>query len=108
MNEALRLQGVKPSIAGDIWSSSNHAISLLGITQYHINASWKIEELLVAAEPFSRESHTGEAINAKTVACLVDMNYPEDIYSGVFKKTSDNGSNIVKGWHPRIQGRRMC
>lgn len=98
VNETLRRDHLKPSIAGDIWSSANHSISLLGITQYHINNNWEIEELLVAAEPFSRESHTGDAITEKTHLCLQRMNYPADIYSGVFKKTSDNGSNVVKGW----------
>lgn len=87
-----------PSIAGDIWSSKNHSVSLLGITQYHINIDWKIEELLVAVEPFSGESHTGEGISEHTLKCMKQMNYPEDIYSGVFKKTSDNGSNMEKGW----------
>lgn len=96
VNTALRADFRKQSIAGDIWSTKNHSVSLLGITQYHINADWEIEELLVAAEPFAHESHTGEAISAKTRKCLVDMGYPEDVYSGVFKKTS--GSNMVKGW----------
>lgn len=58
VNEELRNDHRKPSIAGDIWSTKNHTLSLLGITQYHINAKWEIEELLVAADPFSRERHT--------------------------------------------------
>lgn len=98
VNEALRQDHRLPSIGGDIWSSKNHSISLLGMTQYHINSNWEIEELLLAADPFSRESHTGDAITSHTAACLKEMGYPDDIYSGVFKKTSDNGSNIAKGW----------
>jgi len=60
--------GVKPSVAGDIWS--HKGCSLMGITLYGINSNWTIQEWLVSATPFGATRHTGEAIDAITVESL--------------------------------------
>ncbi|KAL1514647.1 hypothetical protein AB1Y20_003739 [Prymnesium parvum] len=96
VNTELRDQGLKATIAGDIWS--DRGVSLFGIVQYHIDYEWNIVELLTAATPFSDERHTGDAIDKKTAeACsLAGLSY--DVFSSVFFAVSDNGANMVKGW----------
>ena len=59
---------------------------------------WSIKELVLAAEPFGHERHTGEAIDTKTRDAVVAAGLPHDLFSGVFHPVSDNGANMVKGW----------
>ena len=47
VNTTLRAQGVKPAMAGDIWS--DHGVSLLGLCEYYMSDEWTIEELVLAA-----------------------------------------------------------
>ena len=98
--EALTCDRIKPSMAGDIWS--DRGCSLLGITLYAISASWKLEELLVAATPFGATRHRGEAIDTLTLealqACNLKWSASATVYESVFRKVSDNGSNMKKGW----------
>ena len=63
-----------------------NGVSILGGCQYHMTDDWKIEELVLMAEPFSDEAHTAEAIKAKTLNALKTAGYPlNDPFSGVFK-----------------------
>ena len=43
-------------MAGDVWS--DRGVSLLGLTEYFMTEDWKIDELVLAASPFSKERHT--------------------------------------------------
>ena len=62
-----------------------------------------MEERLLSAEPFEG-SHTGDAIETKSVAAIkaagigADLKEEDDIYTEIFHCVSDNGANIVKGW----------
>ena len=51
----MAMDGVKPSMAGDIWSDGG--CSLMGICLYGINSSWKMDEWLAAATPFGSARH---------------------------------------------------
>ena len=53
INTALRSVGIKPAMAGDVWS--DRGVSLLGLTEYFMTEDWKIDELVLAASPFSKE-----------------------------------------------------
>lgn len=96
VNSSMRKAGLKPSIAGDIWS--DRGVSLFGICQYHIDDGWNIIELVTAASPFSKERHTHDAIDEKTKDACALAGFPADVLSGVFCAVSDNGANMVKGW----------
>ena len=88
---------------GDIWSEGD--VSLLGIVQYHIDKQWELLEKLVSAEPFSKVSHTGEAIDDKTKGAMAEVGFDKDnVYEEVFHTCSDNGANMVKGWSGFDQG----
>ena len=84
-----------------MWAEGS--VSLLGINEYFISAEWVLEERLLSAEPFEG-SHTGDAIEAKSVAAIkaagigADLKEEDDIYTEIFHCVSDNGANIVKGW----------
>ena len=95
VNTMLRAQGIKPAMAGDIWS--DHGVSLLGLCEYYMSDEWTIEELVLAATPFD-ERHTGEAIDEKTRAACVAAGLSNDVYSTVFFPVSDNASNMKAGW----------
>ena len=96
----LLIDGVKPSIAGDIWS--DRGCSLLGIIGYGISKKWVMEEWLLAATPFGSTRHTGDAIDSLTIEALKlavpTWISPEAVYDGVHGKVSDNASNMAKGW----------
>lgn len=94
-NTALRAEGIKPAMAGDIWG--DRGVSLLGICEYYMTDNWEIEELVVAAKPFS-ERHTAEAIERKTSEACVQAGLSADVHSSVFFPISDNGANMVAGW----------
>ena len=99
-NEAMVADGVKPSMAGDIWSHGG--CSLMGICFYGISSAWKMDEWLVAATPFGSTRHTGEAIDSITVNALqkqgVKWREGGSVYEAVHSKVSDNASNMAKGW----------
>ena len=46
----LLLDGIKPSISGDIWS--DRGCSLMGVLGYGIDSNWVMREWLLAATPF--------------------------------------------------------
>ena len=99
-NEAMVVDAVKPSMAGDIWSHGG--CSLMGICFYGISSQWKMHEWLVAATPFGSTRHTGEAIDSITVAALkkqgIKWREGGSVYEAVHSKVSDNASNMAKGW----------
>jgi hypothetical protein len=91
--------GVKPSIAGDIWS--HKGCSIMGICMYGISSSWVINEWIVAATPFGATRHTGDTIDDITVAALKQQGIKwreNGSDEAVHEKVSDNASNMVKGW----------
>ena len=65
--------------AGDIWS--DRGVSLLGLCEYYMSATWTIEQLVLAATPFS-ERHTGEAIDEKTRTACVAAGLSNDVGAG--------------------------
>jgi hypothetical protein len=94
------IDGVKPSISGDIWS--DRGCSLMGICMHGIDRNWKMHEWLVAATPFGSTRHTGEAIDKITLDALKRSGIPwqteTEVYGHVHGKVSDNASNMAKGW----------
>ena len=60
---------------------------------------------VLAATPFSDESHTGEAIEAKTEAALDRAGIVGLKHERLFFPVSDNGANMVAGWAPFGGGR---
>ena len=94
------MDGVKPSMAGDIWSDGG--CSLMGICMYGINAAWRLDEWLVAATPFGSTRHTGEAIDQLTTDALkrqgIKWRDGGTVYEAIHGKVSDNASNMAKGW----------
>jgi hypothetical protein len=103
VNTALRAEGIKPAMAGDIWS--DRGVSLLGLCEYYMSEKWTIEELVLAASPFS-ERHTAEAIEKKTSAACVAGGLSADVHSTVFFPISDNAANMIAGW--ASYGRGPC
>jgi hypothetical protein len=96
----MMVDGVKPSMAGDIWS--HKGCSLMGVTLYGINNKWTIQEWLVSATPFGATRHTGEAIDTVTVESLrrhgLQWRQGGTVYECIHGKVSDNASNMAKGW----------
>ena len=90
----LKKQGVKPSIAADIWS--DYSISLLGTRVYYIDENWEERrEVLLGCNGFTGQRHTGDAICKQTEDDLENVGLKfEDIHA----KVSDQGSNIKKAW----------
>ena len=107
----VKSQGRKISIAGDIWSDGN--ISLLVILGYAIVAkeephqAKRIEECVLAVVSFSQVRHTGDEILQATRKELSAVGV-DDLYSEVFRKCSDAGSNIKKGWNGFEGGNSTC
>lgn len=95
INTKLRAAGIKPAMAGDIWS--DNGVSVLGICEYYMKDDWTIHELVLAASPFS-ERHTAEAIAKKTTEACITAGLSNDVKSTVFVAVSDNGANMVAGW----------
>lgn len=99
--EGMCIDGVKPSIAGDIWS--DHGCSIMGICMYGINKQWQFKEWLAAATPFGSTRHHGEAIDSVTKEALerqgIKWRVNGSIYEAVHGKVSDNASNMKKGWN---------
>jgi hypothetical protein len=62
-----------------------------------MSEEWTIEQLVLAAKPFS-ERHTGEAINKVTRDACVEAGLSHDVFSSVFFPVSDNASNMISGW----------
>ena len=97
---AMVIDGVKPSMAGDIWSDGG--CSLMGICMYGISSAWTMDEWLAAATPFGSTRHTGEAIDDITGKALqkqgVKWREGGTVYEAVHGKVSDNASNMAKGW----------
>ena len=60
----LRDDGIKISIAGDLWSDNRMAI--YGICGHGITCNWEMKTVLLAASPCGHERHTGEYIEAQT------------------------------------------
>ena len=96
VNTKLRKEGIKPAMAGDIWSSGG--ISLLGLCEYYMSEEWTIQQLVLAAAPFAEVRHTGEAIDLKTRKSCVEAGLSHDVFSSVFFPVSDNASNMKNGW----------
>jgi hypothetical protein len=99
-NETMVAAGIKPSMAGDIWSHGG--CSLLGICFYGIGPMWTMDEWLVAATPFGSTRHSGAAVDALTVEALqkqgIKWREGGSVYEAVHSKVSDNGTNMKKGW----------
>lgn len=95
VNTSLRANGLKPAMAGDIWS--DRGVSLFGMCEYYMSDKWEIEELVLAASPFSQR-HTGAAIDTVTRDACVAAGLTHDVFSSVFYPVSDNASNMKNGW----------
>ena len=111
----VKSQGRKVSIAGDIWADGD--LSLLVILGYAILKretkhgalfnDMRLEEEVLAVVPFSRVRHTGDEILAATRRELNEVGIT-DLYSEIFRKCSDAGSNIKKGWNGFEGGNQTC
>ena len=95
VNTSLRANGMKPAMAGDIWS--DRGVSLFGMCEYYISDEWEILELVLAAKSFS-ERHTAENIEKVTSEACVEAGLSADVKSTVFLPISDNAANMIAGW----------
>ena len=91
---SLKADGIKPSMASDIWSDSD--VSLMGTMLYYIDANRTgLHTMLIGATGFSGEHHAGDNIRRQTELDLKSVGLTfEDIHA----KVSDQGSNIKKAW----------
>eukprot|EP00731_Ephydatia_muelleri_P001936 Em0001g1936a len=91
----LRDDGIKISIAGDLWS--DNGMALFGICGHGITSNWDMKTVLLAASPCGHERHTGEYIEAqtKTLLARIGIEYTPEC---VFKRVCDNGSIMVLAW----------
>ena len=96
----LLADGLKPSVAGDIWSDKD--VSLLGLVLYGINRRWEMVELLAVCTPFSEERHTNGEIRKKCDQQLKRVNMAGGLADS-FQTVSDNGSNITKAFNDAHQ-----
>ena len=96
----LLADGLKPTIAGDIWSDKD--VSLLGLVLYGINRRWEMVELLAVCTPFSEERHTNGTIRKASDDQLKRINMPNGL-KDAFQTISDNGSNITKAFNEAHQ-----
>ena len=86
----LRDDGIKISIAGDLWSYNGMAI--YGICGHGITRNWEMKIVVLAAS-CGHERHTGEYM--LTLLARVGIESTSD---SVFKRVCDNGSNMVLAW----------
>ena len=81
----LRDDGIKISIAGNLWSDNGMAI--YGICGQGITCNWEMNTVLLAASPCGHERHTGEYIEAQTTTLVVRVG-TESTSDSVFKRCS--------------------
>jgi hypothetical protein len=97
--DGMVIDGVKPCIAGDIWS--HKGCSIMGICMYGISSCWVINEWIVAATPFGATRHTGDTIDDITVAALKQQGIKRrengSVYEAVHGKVLDNGQRVQYG-----------
>ena len=104
--------GRKPSIAGDIWGQGD--ISILAIIGYAIfdhggDEGWVMEEVVLGVVKFSKLKHTGAHILDETQKALSEVPVGlTSMYDDVWRKVSDAGSNMKKGWRGFDSGNQTC
>ena len=91
---SLKADGIKPSMASDIWSDSN--VSLMRTMLYYIGACLiGLHARFIGATGLSSEHHTGDNIRIQPELHLESVGLAfEDIHA----KVSDQHSNIKKAW----------
>ena len=99
---------IKPSIAGDIWSQGDKSIlAILGYAIFNQDGKWDMEEIVLGVVRFNNKRHTGANIQADTEKALREVGI-ENMYDHVWRKVSDAGSNMKKGWRGFDGGNQTC
>ena len=91
---SLKADGIKPSMASDIWSDSD--VSLMGTMLYYIDANWTgLHAMLIGATGFSGEGHTGDNIPRQGE---LDLESVGRTFEKILARVSDQGSYMKKAW----------
>ena len=91
---SLNADGIKPSMASEIWSDSD--VSLMGTMLYYIDGDWiGLHAMLICATDFSSERHSVDNTRRQTE---VDLESVGLTFDDIHAKVSDQGSNIQKAW----------
>ena len=100
-----KAEGRRISIAGDIWTDGD--LSFLAIVGYVIFDGWIWSRQVLAVVEFSKVKHTASQIKKQTIAALKGIGL-EDAFEEVWRKVSDAGSNMKKGWNGFDGGNQTC
>ena len=100
-----KFEGRKISVAGDIRTDGD--LSILLVMGYVIFDGFIWSRQVLAVVEFSKLSHTGLQIKRTTYKALKDVGM-EDCTDEVWRKVSDAGSNIKKGWNGFDGGDQTC
>jgi hypothetical protein len=107
MLKGLLASKVKPSLSGDLWSEPKQKTALFGVCAHGIDEDFNMVMKLVGIVPCSGDSHTGEFIEEMTKTALGELGV--QTVNGelpIFKKVSDNASNMKLAWGEK--GRLGC
>jgi len=99
-------EGRKISIAGDIWTDGS--MSILAIVGYVIRDGWVWSRCVLAVIDFSTVRHTGLEIKTKTDIALQSIGMKGGMHDECWRKVSDAGSNMKKGWRGFQGGDQTC
>ena len=100
-----KAEGRKISVAGDIWTDGE--VSLLAILGYIILDGWIWSKRVLAVVEFSKMKHTASHIKKETLEALKSVGM-EHAFEDVWRKVSDAGSNMKKGWSDFDGGNQIC
>ena len=100
-----KAEGRKVSISGDIWTDGS--MSILAIVGYTIRDDWTWSKCVLAVIDFSTDRHLACHIKSKTAEALKEVGI-ESMHDDVWRKVSDAGSNMKKGWQGFEGGDQTC
>ena len=101
----VQAEGRKISIAGDIWTDGE--LSMLAIVGYVILDGFIWSKQVLAVVEFSKLKHTACQIQKKTIEALKSIGMV-NTFEDVWRKVSDAGSNMKKGWSGFDGGNQTC
>ena len=87
----LREDGIKVTIAGDIYGTAN--LSVLGLTGCGITSEWVMKKVILGVVPFEKRRHTGGNIQSVTNQALEGVDISDQI-EHVWRKRSDAASDM--------------
>ena len=100
-----KAEGRRISVAGDIWTDGD--MSFLAVVGYIIHDGWVWSRQVLAVAEFSKVNHTGSQIKKETFNALKAVGM-DDAFEDIWRKVSDAGSNMKKGWNGFEGGNQTC